>query len=103
MAGFLLTANTLQESCTDMLLRSTSYPYLAPSRTPRFVQRKPTYRLTTSSAKFLDEASESCVAHLSDWYFSEYHTGKTLSFVSVGVRVTGSLLVTIMARVARRR
>lgn len=38
-------------------------------------QGPPRYRLTRSSAKYLDEGSETCLTSLADWYFSDLHTG----------------------------
>lgn len=55
-------------------------------------QAPPRYRLTPSSAKYLDEASDMCMSRLADWYFSEHHMGEFVFihfFVVVIFPVTG--------------
>lgn len=42
----------------------------------------PKYRLTTSSAKYLDGASETYVGKLADWYFSDGYAGERVHSIA---------------------
>lgn len=59
--------------------------------TPAGLQALPLYRLTMSSAKYLDEASDTCIARIGDWYFSDQHMGERYGHVDFVSRALKSV------------
>lgn len=76
---------------TKVLHVSPSPTAFSRCRLPLRGQGSPNYRLTASSARYLDEDSDMCISRLADWYFSEHHMGEAASLTWYSSWFAGAL------------